>query len=162
MSGRETDDEIKARLARRCFVRNEAREREILARINEPDCVNPEWQALHFELSSYLGPILADDAIRKARAERDAETEERRRARIFAEEVAQQRRPRRPRDTGLKALDAPLVKKMRTLIRKGKASSPTDAARQVGGPGGSRISGASTFDSKIARLVRLYKETYGG
>lgn len=64
-------------------------------------------------------------------------------------------RPGRPKGSGsMAAKDAPLVKKMRRLLKNGKALSITSAAESVV----DRAAGSGTRESKISRLVKRFHE----
>jgi hypothetical protein len=66
--------------------RSPEREGELIARLLEPDCVNPEWQKLHTELEGYLGARLAGEMLAEAMAERAAAER-----RLRAEEAVRKR-----------------------------------------------------------------------
>jgi hypothetical protein len=59
----------------------------------------------------------------------------------------------RPRGSGMQIADQHLLREMQQLILAGKASSPTDAARQIV----DKALGGGGLDSKIRRLERHYK-----
>lgn len=59
--------------------------------------------------------------------------------------------------TDLRVLDGPHVAEMRRLIKTARASSISDAAKIVVRDG-SHIAGGGTIASKVARLVKRYKE----
>lgn len=74
---------------------------------------------------------------------------------FFASPAKEKREPRRPKGTGFKNHDAPLLAQMARLY-PGKCSSPTEAAWKVVGRDGSGAKGSGTPNSKVDRLVRAF------
>jgi hypothetical protein len=69
-------------------------------------------------------------------------------------------RPHRPKGTSLTAADKPIVDEMQRRILAGEAQSATDAAKAITDRG-VKAPGSGSASSKISRLVRRWKMTYG-
>ncbi|TIP43661.1 hypothetical protein [Mesorhizobium sp.] len=74
---------------------------------------------------------------------------------FFAAPTKERRDPHRPKGTGFKDHDAPILAEMAKLY-PGECSSATEAAWKVIGRDGKRAKGNGSPESKIDRLVRAF------
>lgn len=69
-------------------------------------------------------------------------------------------KPHRPAGTTMEKADAPFVERMRVLVEQ-EGLNPTAAAWKIVKKDGTGIRGNASPESKVNRLVKRYKATYG-